>query len=114
MLETSGDSTKEVELEDPNFDGQFPYDATTHQEVIEVELADINLDEDTQRQNEIDRAEQKPANDLAERKRKRELAKERERANKELAAEREREEKAYAYVPPKYDLSPSKMSASGA
>jgi hypothetical protein len=94
-------------LDDPNFDGNL-------NEVIGIELADINLDEDTQRQNEKDCAEQKRANDLAERKRKRELAKERERANKELAAEREREEKAYAYVPPKYDLSPSKMSASGA
>jgi hypothetical protein len=34
-----------------------------------------------------------------------------ERRDKEIAAERELEEKAYAYVPPKYDLSPGTIEA---
>jgi hypothetical protein len=69
-------------LDDPNFDGKL-------NEIVSGDLAEVTIDEDAQRQSEIERA--------AERKRKRELAKERERREKEVAIERKLEEQAYAY-----------------
>ncbi len=110
-MQNSEELHKEMGLKNPNFDGEFNDDATQRQETIEVDLADIDLGEDAQLQREKDRAEQKRANDVAERKHKRDLAKERERANKEIAIEREREEKAFAYTPPVYDLSPGTIEA---
>ncbi len=84
-MQTSAESLNEMGLEDPN-------------EIVGSELAEVTIDEDAQRQSEIERA--------AERKRKRELAKERERREKEIAEDCEQEERAYASLPPKYDLSP--------
>ncbi len=100
-MQTSTENLEDTVLEDPNFDGRL-------NEIVGNELSEVTIDEDAQRQSEIDRA--------AERKRKRALAQEHERREKEIAQERERrekeieierklEEQAYAYVPPKYDLS---------
>jgi hypothetical protein len=95
-MQTSAERLIEMGLEDPNFDGQL-------NEIVGGDLAEVTIDEDAQRQSEIDRA--------AERKRKRELAKERERREKEIEIERKLGEQAYAYVPPKYDLSPETIEA---
>jgi hypothetical protein len=85
-MQTSAENLEETVLDDPDFDGRLS-------EIVSSEFAEVTIDEDAQRQSEIDRA--------AERKRKRELAKERERREKEIEIERKLEEQAYAYVPPK-------------
>ena len=63
-MQTSAERLDEMGLEDPNFDGKLS-------EIVGGDLAEVTIDEDAQRQNEIDRA--------AERKRKRALAQEHER-----------------------------------
>jgi hypothetical protein len=90
-MQNSAERLIEMGLEDPNFDGKLS-------EIVGSEFAEVTIDEDAQRQSELERA--------AERKHKRELAKERVRRDKEIADDREQEERAYAHVPPKYDLSP--------
>jgi hypothetical protein len=91
MQTTSAELLIEMGLEDPNFDGKL-------NEIVGGELAEVSIDENAQRQSDAERA--------AERKHKRELAKEGVRRDKEIADDCEQEERAYAYVPPKYDLSP--------
>ncbi len=55
-------------LEDPNCDGDLNEDHRQNPKVVDIESTEVSIDEDAQRQNEKERA--------AERKRKRELAKE--------------------------------------
>ncbi len=98
-MQTSEESLVEMGLEDPNFDGKLS-------EIVGGDLAEVTIDEDAQRQSEIHCA--------AEKKRQRTLAKEareRVRREKEIEIERKLEEQAYAYVPPKYDLSPETIEA---
>ncbi len=58
-MQTSAESLVEMGLEDPNFDGKL-------NDIVGADLAEVTIDEDAQRQSELDRA--------AERKRKRALA----------------------------------------
>ena len=95
-MQTSAERLDEMGLEDPNFDGRL-------NEIVGADLAEVTIDEDAQRRSEVDRA--------AERKRTRVLAQERERREKEIEIEHNLEEQAYAYVPPKYDLSPETIEA---
>jgi hypothetical protein len=105
-------------LENPNFDGQFEYDATSHQEAIDVDLAETDLDEEKRKDDchkdvknglhdlepqlkrKHDLAEENRKKELAETKRKRALAKD------AIAEDRERQDNAFDYVHPVYDTSP--------